>query len=294
MPVEVAVLIVISMSHPAAKALLSFLADSPALLQVGAFFIVWVIAWIPLVVMLSLTLKWQPSPSLLVEQKLPLVVSLYLIAPLICGIFTRLSSATFSDYGFPIHFSLLPSVGLGFGLGVLSLVLVFGMQLILGWCTWQWSNDIEKQFIGAVVPIFLVALFVGVIEELIFRGFLLTKLGQDYPLIAAAAISSVIFALLHLIWEQKETIPQLPGLWLMGMVLVLARFADGGNLGIAWGLHAGWVWAIASIDTVKLISYTGKTPQWVTGIDNKPLAGVAGITCLLLTGVILWVLLGYF
>jgi membrane protease YdiL (CAAX protease family) len=276
------------MFQPAANTLLSFLVDAPALLQVGAFFIAWIMSWLPLVVILSVTLKWKPSPSMLAEQKLPLVVSLYLIAPLILWGFTGLQTATFSDYGFPRIFLLLPSVGLGLVLGVLSLAFVFGLQLILGWCTWEWSNDVKKQFIGSVVPIFLVALLVGAIEELIFRGFLFTTLEQDYSIIVAAAISSVIFALLHLIWEQHQTIPQLPGLWLMGMILVLARFADRGNLGLAWGLHAGWVWAIATIDTVQLIGYTGNVPQWVTGKNNKPLAGVAGMTCLLLTGIVLW------
>jgi membrane protease YdiL (CAAX protease family) len=100
----------------------------------------------------------------------------------------------------------------------------------------------------------------------------------------------LIFAVLHLLWEQKETIPQLPGLWLMGMVLVLARLADDNNLGIAWGLHAGWVWAIATIDTAELITYTDKVSPWVTGINKKPLGGLTGIICVLSTGgVLLWI-----
>ena len=100
----------------------------------------------------------------------------------------------------------------------------------------------------------------------------------------------MIFAVLHLVWEQTETLPQLPGLWLMGMVLVLARLADGHNLGIAWGLHAGWVWAIATIDTAGLITYTDKVSAWVTGINKKPLAGLTGIMCVSATGgVLLWV-----
>lgn len=103
-----------------------------------------------------------------------------------------------------------------------------------------------------------------------FSGFLLTQLGRDYPIWLAAIISSLIFALLHLVWEKKETVPQLPGLWLMGMVLVLARLVNDGNLGIAWGLHSGWVWAIGCIDTAGLINYTGNVPEWVTGKNKNP------------------------
>jgi hypothetical protein len=134
----------------------------------------------------------------------------------------------------------------------------------------------------------LLAVWISGTEELVFRGFLLTQLRQDYSVGAAALISSLIFALLHLIWERRETIPQLPGLWLMGMILVLARFVDGGSLGLAWGIHSGWVWAIASLDTAQLITYTGISSEWVTGKNGKPLAGAAGVLCLVATGVILW------
>jgi membrane protease YdiL (CAAX protease family) len=139
-----------------------------------------------------------------------------------------------------------------------------------------------------LLPNKLVALFVGGIEELVFRGFLLTTQEKDYAIWMAPIISSLIFALLHyLVWEQRETLPQIPGLWLMGMVLVVARLADDKNLGIAWGVHAGWVWVIATIDTAGLITYTEKVSEWFTGKNKKSLAGLAGVLYVLATGVIL-------
>lgn len=102
-------------------------------------------------------------------------------------------------------------------------------------------------------------------------------LEQDYDRWLAAIIASSIFALLHLLWERQETFPQLPGLWLMGMVLVVARWVDGGSLGLAWGLHGGWVWGLSSLDAAQLISYTGKGKNWMIGINQQPLAGVMGI-----------------
>ncbi|HAJ62065.1 MAG TPA: CPBP family intramembrane metalloprotease domain-containing protein, partial [Cyanobacteria bacterium UBA8543] len=106
----------------------------------------------------------------------------------------------------------------------------------------------------------------------------------------AAAISSVIFALLHLIWDRQDTLPQLPGLWLMGMVLVLARWVDDGSLGLAWGLHAGWICGLTCLDSAELISYTGKGPVWMIGFREQPLAGVAGLLCLLGVGAVLLLL----
>ena len=267
--------------------LLEFLKDTPVFLVV-AFFIVWIGCWLPLVAILAIALKWQIHKSLQPEQKIPLLVSLYLLVPLILWGFQVLKLGSFPDYGLVGKVSIFGSLLLGFSLGVFSLAIVFFGQICAGWCYLEKSHI--KLIPSSLLTISLVALFVGGIEELVFRGFLLTKLEQNFSVWLAAIISSSIFAVLHLVWEQKETLPQLPGLWLMGMVLVLARLADGNSLGIAWGLHAGWVWAIATIDTAGLITYTDRVSAWVTGINKKPLAGLTGIMCVLATGcVLLWV-----
>jgi uncharacterized protein len=278
--------------EPSVNALHAFMEDASALVIVLAFFISWIGCWLPVAAISAMVLNWQPTKPLQPEQKLPLIVSLYLLAPLVLWGVNWLGIGSFSDYGFVRNLSVLNSLALGFSLGVLSLAVVFICQFWLGWCFFQKSNI--KLLLPNLLPILLIALLVGGIEELVFRGFLLTELEQDYPIWVAAAVSSLIFAVLHLVWEQRETIPQLPGLWLMGIVLVLARFADGGSLGIAWGLHAAWVWAIATLDTTQLITYTGKVSEWFTGKNKKPLAGVAGIICVLGTGLILMVQLRLF
>ncbi|MCV3214777.1 CPBP family intramembrane metalloprotease [Plectonema radiosum NIES-515] len=281
----------IALFEPSINTLVSFGQNAPAVVVVMAFFIGWIGCWLPVAIISALALNLQLGNPLQPEKKLPLLISLYLLAPFILWGINWLTNTSFSDYGLNVNISLLGSLGLGFVLGVLSLAIVFGGQFWLSWCSWQESQT--KQLQSILLPIFLVALFVGGIEELVFRGFLFTQLAEDYPVWVAAIISSLIFALLHLVWERRETIPQLPGLWLMGMVLVLARFSDRNNLGLAWGLHAGWVFSIACLDTAELITYTGKVSEWFTGKNKKPLAGVTGIVCLLLTGVILWFFSAY-
>jgi uncharacterized protein len=273
--------------NSAANSLLSWLAGTPQLIQVMIFFIIWILCWLPVAVVCALAVSWRPTKSLPPEQKLPLVVSLYLLAPLVIWGASRFTNKYFSDYGLVINFSTLTSIALGLGLGVVSLALIFTWQLNCGWCIWC-ADNAKTRLPAVILPILLVALFIAGIEELVFRGLVVTQLATNYSSMTAAVISSLIFALLHLVWEQSETIPQLPGLWLMGMVLVLARFADGGSLGLAWGLHAGWVWAIAMIDTAQLITYPGKVSDLVTGRNQKPLAGAAGIICMAGTAGILW------
>ncbi|MFM6203069.1 MAG: lysostaphin resistance A-like protein, partial [Dolichospermum sp.] len=224
--------ILLSFLESSANILLELLKHEPVLL-VMAFFMLWLICWLPLVAILAIIGNWQIHKSLSPEQKVPLLVSLYLLVPLILWEFQRLNLGSFSDYGLVAKVSIFRSLFIGFGLGVFILAIVFFCQICLGWCYLEKPNI--KFIPSSFLTIFLVAWFVGGIEELVFRGFLLTKLEQNYSIWLAAIISSLVFAILHLVWEQKETIPQLPGLWLMAMVLVLATLVDGHNLGIAWG-----------------------------------------------------------
>lgn len=285
---------------------LASLSSFPSLLKVLAFFVAWVTLWLPLAVPLAVLFKWRPFKPVSVAQKLSLVATLYLIVPAIVWGASWIEGASLFDYGFNCRdvecnvSTFLISLLTGLGLGVLSIAALFAIEYRLAWVKWRWqgeqpsaSTETSRQNLVSVVsstllPTLFLGLWIGGTEELVFRGFLLNELQQDYLPWVAAAISSLIFALLHLIWEQEKTKPQLPGLWLMGMVLVLARWADGGSLALAWGLHAGWVWAIASLDTSGIVSYTGNGPTWITGIGEKPLAGAAGLLCMLATGALLW------
>lgn len=266
--------------------LVSYWEDAPSIVVVMAFFLAWIGCWLPIAFVLTKVPDWTPKQREQPEQKIPLLVSLYLLAPLILLVTSWLTHKSFSSYGWIGNFSILYSLFLGFSLAVLGLAFVFGCQLYFGLCKLKILN--LKSVPSTAFSVMLLALFVGGVEELVFRGFLLNQLEQNYSVWIAAVVSSLIFALLHLVWEQRETVPQLPGLWLMGMVLVLARFTDNGSLGLAWGLHAGWVWSIATIDTLELINYTGKTSEWITGKNKKPLAGVAGIFCMGITTVVLY------
>ncbi|MGL5880793.1 MAG: lysostaphin resistance A-like protein, partial [Xenococcaceae cyanobacterium] len=220
------------------------------------------------------------------QQKIAMLVSLYLLAPAMVWLVALVEGASFLDYGLVWQPSLVLSVIWGLGLAVIGLSLVYGLQSLLGWQIWNWQN--LPLLRSQTLPILGLGLAIGGIEELVFRGYLFNELRSDYSIWLAATISSLIFALGHLIWERSQTYPQLPGLWLLGIVLVIARFKDGGSLGLAWGLHAGWIWGLSCLDSAQLITYTDKVSPWLSGINKQPLAGLAGIVCLLGTGAILF------
>ena len=264
----------------------AFFAEAPVLLRVGVFFAVWVTIWLPIATPLAIALQWHPFKPLEIRQKLPLVASLYLLAPIVLWAAAWVQNVPFSDYGLS-GLNDLGSLCRGLGLGTIGITVLFGVQTLLGWS--EWKSD-WKQLGSVLLPTLFLGLWVGVTEELVFRGFLLGQLEQTYGLWSSAIVSSLIFALLHLIWEGAENIPQLPGLWMMGMVLCLARRVDHNHLGLAWGLHAGWVFGMASLDSANLISYTGRASQWLTGLKEKPLAGAMGLIFLLTTAGALWIM----
>jgi membrane protease YdiL (CAAX protease family) len=294
------------MLNQATHLMISSFTEASAIVKAVAFFMVWVLVWLPLGIPLAIALKWQPAQPITPSQKLPLVASLYLIAPLILWGFAQIQKLPFSAYGLTATPSFLSSLGLGLIFGVLGLAVLFGLQVSLGWIQWLPTPEIsasnsDSNFVSEasstptskltwqiLLPTLLLGLWVSVTEELVFRGFLLNQLQSEYSFWLAGAIASVVFAALHLVWEGLENAPQLPGLWLMGMVLVLARQVDGGSLGLACGLHAGWIWGIASLDTAQAIKYTGKGAAWMTGLGQQPLAGLMGLLFLAGTGVGLW------
>ncbi|NJR49940.1 MAG: CPBP family intramembrane metalloprotease [Leptolyngbyaceae cyanobacterium CSU_1_3] len=260
-------------------------AEASVFVRVGVFFAIWLMVWLPIAIPLSIWLKWQPFKPLEIHQKLPLVVSLYLVAPIVLGSIAWLQNTPFSSYGLLWNLNTLRSLGIGMGLGAIGLILLFMIQVGLRWVAWQ--PEMGAKFRTVLLPTLLLGLFVGGIEELVFRGFLFNQLLMEVDFWTAAIVSSLIFALLHLVWEGTANIPQLPGLSLMGVVLCLALTADGGNIGLAWGLHAGWVWTIATIDSAQLLPPTERSPEWLAGSGGTPLSGLMGLLFLLATGLLL-------
>jgi len=269
--------------------LLDSLGCYPAIIKVGIFLLTWLILWLPIAVILGKFLKWNPLHTPTPQQKLPLVASLYVLVPLMIWLTLQVEAVSLADYGLSWNGELVRSLFVGLLLGLGGLGFIFGIESLLGWIKWQ--NQPFSRLINLFIPLLILGLWVGLTEETLFRGIFLTQLEQDYPLWVATILSSVIFALLHLLWERSATIPQLPGLCLMGIILVIARWADNGSLGLAWGLHAAWVWGLAFLDSTELLTYPASSPDWGVGIGKQPLAGMAGISCLLITGLVLWKLL---
>lgn len=267
---------------------------SSGILNSLAFFTLWVILWLPIAIPVARHLQWHPPQPLTPQQKLSLLMPLYLLVPLLLGAVVWIEERPLSDYGLSLDLPIFLSLMAGLALGIFTLSIAYGLQVAWGSLVWK-TEGITSSFVPVVGSILALSLWIGGIEEAVFRGFLLTELQGDMGGVWAAILSSLIFALSHLIWDFKGSLIQLPGLALMGLILVLARWVDGGSLGLAWGLHAGWIWGLISLDTTQILEpKPGSTwPQWVGGVDGQPLSGLVGILIVGITGLILG-LVGHF
>jgi uncharacterized protein len=254
-----------------------------SILKILLFWLAWIIIWLPVAIPLSYKINYHFPQVPTVNQKLILLASFYPFALIIIRLMLKWEGLLWSTIGWQWQGKGWLFLVWGIILALGSLIAIFTLEFASGLINWHWNNS--PQLISLIIPVFCLSLGISFVEESIFRGFLINELIKDFPDWLSAIASSLIFALLHLVWERQKTIPQLPGLWLMGMVLVLARIVTGGNLGLAIGLHTGWIFGLTCIDSAELISYKEQNKTWLIGSDGEPLAGVFGILGLLLTGV---------
>lgn len=144
-----------------------------------------------------------------------------------------------------------------FGAGVLKLALFFlgsrGAPELPGQA-WSW------------VVAGLSAVGVALVEEAVFRGFFLGGLAQRWSLSRAVAISSALFASVHLFRPGSAEFKLGYGLGLFLLAVFLARIAWKRSIAASAGFHAGVIfWNF--IDSVPI------EPSWWAGWQNEASSG---------------------
>ena len=154
-----------------------------------------------------------------------------------------------SDLGLRFAVSWWRDLCFGLFLGALLMLLIFLVELALGWIT------IEKGFYNRLPYPFWVALFspltlfllVGIYEELMVRGYIMKNLAEGlsiHPLggrvgmLLALLLSSALFGLLHARNPNASTLSTF-GLFLAGLLLGLPVLLTD-ELAIPIGLHITW------------------------------------------------------
>ncbi len=128
------------------------------------------------------------------------------------------------------------AIGVASGLGVMALLVgsIAGLHGASVHLTSSPPGEVVRHGLGYLLVFALVAIS----EEGLLRGYPLVALSRAISFWPAAAISSVVFALLHLP-HPGESPAGIVGVVFSGLVLAYS-FRRSGGLWFAWGWHAAW------------------------------------------------------
>ena len=146
-------------------------------------------------------------------------------------------------------------------------------------------------WIGTISPdtlinsIFLI-LLVGFVEELIFRGWLLEELKNQFGIKKAILGQALIFSIVHIGFDLPflQMLSILIGLFLLGILLSLIRLKDKKSLWGCVGLHGGLV-GLWFITNNGLFEISENAPKWLVGpgtINTNPLGGIFGLSLMII------------
>ncbi|ODS31869.1 MAG: hypothetical protein SCARUB_03014 [Candidatus Scalindua rubra] len=207
---------------------------------------------------------------------------------------------TLISSGLKIRHGFFRQFLLGFLLAGLSLLIYYTLGILFG----AWMIHIDYNSAGVVisniVKYILIGCFIGFIEEVFFRGFLLQSFMENMSLPIAVCACSLIYSILHffradvhvstgfqafvgfativqffkpLFLQFFKNLPSIIGLFLVGVVLSYA-FIKTKSLYLSIGLHSGWVFMMKA-DSLFLVRIREKL-GWLFG-DSK-----------LVTGILIW------
>ena len=169
--------------------------------------------------------------------------------------------------------------GLFYSIILLSLILI---PIISN----EWGNWVGKLSSEILLNSLLLIVGIGFAEELVFRGWLLEELKNQYGLKKALIFQALVFSIVHIGLDMPfwQMISILFGLFLLGIVLSVIRIKDNNSLWGCAGLHGGLV-GIWFLMNNGLIEISKEAPIWLVGpgnINTNPLGGIYGITLLIL------------
>jgi uncharacterized protein len=256
-----------------ALAKLAKLHDYPAPVRILAFLGILVLLWLPLALPLRLSI---PNDNLAGILILVVLYAEFIWLVRLWGMRVHRQQSVLWNFGLELSRRSGLELLIGLGIGTASVFVLFGAMLALGWGTFQ---PPAWEILRVVLEGLLVSLGLGFAEELLFRGWILDELQRDYIPEFALWTNAVLFALVHL------RLLTIPALILMGATFVWAKRSRSetrlgwrrDRLALPIGLHAGLIWGNYIWEVGKLIAYTGRAPEWVTGVGRNPLAGLLGI-----------------
>jgi membrane protease YdiL (CAAX protease family) len=209
-----------------------------------------------------------------------------------------LDKRTLSSLGLSRYQGWLADIAMGIGLGGLLNLLGFLAQWGSGWLTisgFAWQSLPAGDLLSGLALGCLLFMMVGFNEELIYRGYIMQNLAEDWGMVVAVFVTSALFGLAHLLNPYASLISTLSitlsgifaaygylvtrSLWLPIALHFSADFFGG----VVFGLPIS-----GCLEDFRLILVSVNGPEFITGGPFGPEAGLVGLGTLLLGIILLW------
>jgi membrane protease YdiL (CAAX protease family) len=152
-----------------------------------------------------------------------------------------LDKRSISSLGLDLSVKVVPDLTIGFVISLLSLVLVYVLEISFGWIhivSFAWQILTPISVISGSTLALITFILVGWNEELLSRGYHLQTLASGLNLPFGVIISSAIFGILHLS-NPNATWVSVIGIFLAGIFLTFGYIRTH-KLWLSIGLHIGW------------------------------------------------------
>ncbi|KAJ3677124.1 hypothetical protein LUZ60_002848 [Juncus effusus] len=124
---------------------------------------------------------------------------------------------------------------------------------------------------------------VALVEELIFRSWLVEEIAVEFGYLRAFVLSGVLFSLIH------RSVHSIPGYFLFSLVLSGMKQRSDGKLAAPIGMRAGIMTMSYTLHNFGLMKYAPNIPFWLVGSHLlHPFSGAVGLGFCLLLAVSLW------
>lgn len=200
------------------------------------------------------------------------------LSAVICASYPPLSLLTFAFMRRTSHRSLewfglvkgnwLVDLTLGVLTGTAFVAVVFGIYALTGLVKFEPVSAVS--WMRWFVMSLLLCPLVGLTEELVFRGYLLSVAEEWKGRWFAIVFTSVLFWLVHLGQGNVHEFLGAAGTLTLGLTFALARYLTGG-LWFPIGLHAGYDWMALSLGGdvglgfPSLTHFQPNVPSWLVG-----------------------------
>jgi membrane protease YdiL (CAAX protease family) len=207
-----------------------------------------------------------------------------------------LEHRSFASTGFQFHQGWWKDFAYGFALGAITLTIAVGLAAAFGASRFTLHTSDLAALAKAFTFFFIFFLIAAANEELLVRGFAFQAFEHNLGAVAAVAITSMIFGLLHLqnddvsLFSTFNTI--LAGVWL-GVAYLVTR-----SLWLATALHFSWNFVMAfvfglPVSGIKLFKNFAwldgeSTSRWISGADYGPEGGAATTLALIICTLVIW------